>query len=114
MTNYRILSITLMLMMLMISSSVYAEIVNVKYRGPVDLKTFSCESVSRSSLVRRVCYDRREQYMIISLDGVYYHYCEIDPRTVSAFLGASSMGRFYNSSIKGKFDCRIHRVPSFK
>ncbi len=91
-----------------------AETVDVKYRGPVDLKTFACATVMRSSLVWRVCYDQREQYMIIDLQGTYYHYYEIDARTVWALLGASSMGRYYNSSIKGNFDCRTRRVPAYQ
>lgn len=91
-----------------------AETVNVKYRGVLDLAPFQCESVSRSSLVTRVCYDRKEQYMVIGLQGTYYHYCEIDPGTVAALRGAESMGRFFNSSIKGRFDCRTHRVPAYR
>lgn len=97
-----------------VAGLVNAETVNVKYRGPVDLKTFTCETVARSSLVKRVCYDQREQYMIINLQGTYYHYCEINARTVSALLGASSMGRYYLANIKGDFDCRTRRVPAYK
>jgi hypothetical protein len=97
-----------------LSGAALAEAVNVKYRGPVDLAPFQCESVSRSSLVTRVCYDRKEQYMIIGLQGTYYHYCEIDAGTVAALRGAESMGRFFNSNIKGRFDCRTHRVPAYK
>ncbi len=91
-----------------------AETVNVKYRGQVDLKPFACETVSRSSLVKRVCYDQRERYMIINLQGTYYHYCQIDSASVSALLGASSMGRYYNSRIKGHFDCRVKTMPAFR
>lgn len=97
-----------------ISGAAHAETVNVKYRGVVDLAPFQCESVSRSSLVTRVCYDRKEQYMVIGLQGTYYHYCEIDPGTVAALRGADSMGRYFNANIKGRFDCRTHRVPSYK
>lgn len=97
-----------------LSGAALAETVNVKYRGPVDLAPFQCESVSRSSLVTRVCYDRKEQYMVIGLQGTYYHYCEIDPGTVAALRGAASMGRFYNSNIKGNFDCRTRRVPVYR
>ena len=93
---------------------VHAETVNVKYRGPVDLAPFQCESINRSSLVTRVCYDRKEQYMVIGLQGTYYHYCEIDAATVSALRNAQSMGRFYNQAIKGKFDCRTRRVPTYR
>lgn len=104
----------LALSLLCIGNSANAETVNVKYRGPVDLKPFACQSVSRSSLVNRVCYDQREQYMVISLKGTYYHYCEIDAATVSALLKAPSMGRYYLSSIKGNFDCRTRRVPAYR
>jgi KTSC domain len=45
--------------------------------------------------------------------GTWYHYCEIDPGTVSSLLAAESMGRLYNASIKGNFDCRTHRVPAY-
>ena len=90
-----------------------SEIVDVKYRGPVDLNYFSCTNFDRSSLVRRVCYDRSNNYMVISLNGIYYHYCEIDSGTVASLLSADSMGRFYNASIKGRFDCRVNRVPSY-
>jgi hypothetical protein len=96
-----------------LSGTALGETVNVKYRGVVDLAPFQCESVNRSSLVTRVCYDRKEQYMIIGLQGTYYHYCEIDPGTVNALRGAESMGRFYNSNIKGRFDCRNRRVPAY-
>jgi len=99
---------------LSISGAAHAETVNVKYRGVVDLAPFQCESVSRSSLVTRVCYDRKEQYMVIGLQGTYYHYCEIDPGTVAALRSAESMGRFYNSNIKGRFDCRTRRMPAYK
>ena len=100
--------------LLSMSEIASAEAVIVKYRGPVDLKPFSCETVSRSSLVKRVCYDRKERYMIINLQGTYYHYCGIDAGTVSSLLGASSMGRYYNAAIKGNFDCRINKMPAYR
>ena len=90
-----------------------AETVFVKYRGIVDLAPFQCQDVERSSLVTRICYDRREQYLIIGLLGTYYHYCEIDSETISGLKTVQSMGRFYNSYIKGNFDCRIHKMPTY-
>ena len=90
-----------------------AESVYVKYRGDVDLKHFDCTDITRSSFIRRVCYDSRQEYMLVSLNGTFYHYCEIDTRTVSSLLEAPSMGRFYNASIKGSFDCRVRRVPQY-
>jgi KTSC domain len=90
-----------------------SESVDVKYRGRVDLTPFTCTDVTRSSFIKRVCYDGHNEYMLISLNGIFYHYCEIDDGTVSSLLNAPSMGRFYNASIKGQFDCRINRVPTY-
>jgi hypothetical protein len=90
-----------------------AESVHVKYHGEVDLKSFDCTDITRSGFINRVCYDQRNKYMLISLNGTFYHYCQIDAGTVSSLLNAPSMGRFYNSSIKGNFDCRMNRVPEY-
>jgi len=95
-----------------------AETVYVKYRGPVDLTPFACKAVTRSSLIKRICYDAANQYMIIKLRQTYYHYCEIDAGTVGDLKAAVSMGRYYMANIKGRgqdgtFDCRTHRVPDY-
>ena len=95
------------------ASKVRSESVAVKYNGLVDLKPFDCQDVSRSSFIKRVCYDRSNEYMLINLNGTYYHYCEIDNATVVALLSAQSMGRFFNSAVKGQFDCRTHKVPRY-
>lgn len=94
-----------------------AETVDVKYRGPVDLASFDCKLIERSSLVTRVCYLGKESYLVVRLKKTYYHYCDVDAATVRNFLAAASMGRFYNASIKdsgtgGKFSCKDKRPPS--
>lgn len=99
-------------------STAAGETVDVKYRGPVSLDSFKCQDTSRSTLVNRVCYDAAEEYMIIKLQGVYYHYCAIDAGTVTALLTAESLGRYYRANIlggatNGRFDCRFHRVPTY-
>ena len=91
----------------------WSEEAAVKYRGNVNLKPFDCRDITRSSFIQRVCYDKKNEYMLINLRGTYYHYCEIDSDTVSSLLGADSMGRYYNASIKGPFDCRTHRIPEY-
>jgi len=63
--------------------------------------------------VNRVCYDRQNEYMLIQLNGTYYHYCGIDSATVSALLAANSVGSDYNARIKGRFDCRITPPPKY-
>ncbi|RMX61914.1 KTSC domain-containing protein [Roseibium alexandrii] len=114
MTRYAIILIAL----LGFTSLAQSETVYVKYRGDILLDTFSCQSISRSSFVKRVCYQPETRYMILRLRSTYYHYCEVGSNVVTAFLGASSMGRFYNVNIRassngGLYDCRNHRVPSF-
>jgi hypothetical protein len=104
--------------LLMMPTSIVAETVDVKYRGPVDLSSFACADTPRSSFIQRVCYDQKERYMLINLRGTYYHYCELSAGMFDAFMAAGSMGQFYNKNIKGSgsdgpFDCRTHHVPSY-
>jgi hypothetical protein len=102
--------------LLLLTAEVRSATVDVKYRGPVDLKTFECRDTPRSSFIQRVCYDKPQSYMITNLKGFYYHYCELPPTTFDGLMGAPSMGQFYNQNIKGSgsdgpYDCRTHRVP---
>ena len=101
----------IIIVVLFSATAARAESVYVKYRGQVDLAPFECTDVMRSSLVKRVCFDSIKEYMLISLNGIYYHYCGIDGGTVSNLLSADSIGRFYNEVIKGSFDCRLVGVP---
>ncbi|ABE37247.1 conserved hypothetical protein [Rhodopseudomonas palustris BisB5] len=106
------------LIVLLLNAEVRSETVDVKYRGPVDLRTFECRDITRSSFIQRVCYDQAQAYMIISLKGTYYHYCELSRATFDSLMGAPSMGQFFNQTIKGTgsdgpFDCRTHRTPSY-
>ncbi|QGU20770.1 KTSC domain-containing protein [Mesorhizobium huakuii 7653R] len=103
---------------LLATTSAFAETVDVKYRGPVDLANFECSGELDSSVVKRVCYNADHAYMLIRLKQTWYHYCEIDQGTVSALLAAESKGAFYNESIKdaatgGKFGCRDKPIPQF-
>jgi hypothetical protein len=104
--------------LLLLTAEVRSETVDVKYHGPVDLKTFECRDTPRSSFIQRVCYDKPQLYMLINLKGTYYHYCELPPATFDRLMGAPSMGQFYNQNMKGSgsdgpYDCRTHRVPSY-
>jgi hypothetical protein len=44
--------------LLLLTAEVHSETIDVKYRGPVDLKTFECRDINRSSFIQRVCYDK--------------------------------------------------------
>lgn len=94
--------------------NVYAETVHVKYRGLVDLTPFECNQIDRSSFINRLCYDQNNKYVIVKLNTTYYHYCEVPKSITSSWLSASSMGRFYNSNIKGRYDCRVYYMPTYK
>jgi hypothetical protein len=107
------LAFSLTLLVVGVVGECRSETVDVKYRGSVELSPFACSTVDRSSFIRRVCYDAAHSYMIVKLNETYYHYCDIDSTTVDAFTAADSMGRFFNASIKGHFECRTGRVPSY-
>ena len=94
-------------------STTASETVMVKYRGPVDLAPFVCESTPQSSLVKRLCYDAKQQYVLVNLQGTWYHYCEVPAVTVNAWQRSESLGRFFNANMKGQYDCRVNRVPTY-
>lgn len=78
-----------------------AEIVDVRDRGSVDLKPFSCQDITRSSVISRVCYDDASRHMLVQRNAVYRQYCGLPKVTLDAFLNAPSMGRFFNTNIEG-------------
>lgn len=92
-----------------------AEEACVKSHKCISLDRFVCtETVS--SFVDRVCYAEAKRYMVIKLNGTYYHYCEIAPAVVAALLSAPSIGRYYSQNIKSSvvnraYDCRDYPVP---
>src|SRR4029079_5308110 len=87
-----------------------AESIDVRYRGPVNLKSFDCQDITRSSLIERVCYDEpnrsiprtvfierlcsdeANRYMLVRRNAVHSQYCELPKEVVVAFLNAPSMG----------------------
>lgn len=100
--------------------SLAAEEACIKYHKCISLDRFDCKPETRSSVVHRTCYAAQQRYLIIWLgkDNTAYHYCDVPPETVAEFRGADSMGRYYNSAIKGssnggKYDCRTHPIPDF-
>jgi len=104
---------TIVTALLLMPLAASAERVYVKYRGEVDLAPFKCEWVGRSSLVQRLCYDRSNQYLLVSLKGTYYHYCGLPAPVLKEWTSSDSMGRYYQARIKGNFDCRITPPPKY-
>ncbi|UPJ51483.1 KTSC domain-containing protein [Bradyrhizobium sp. 200] len=98
-----------------------AETVDVKDRGPVDLKAYNCQDVTRSSVISRVCYDTENRRMLVQRHAVYHQYCDLPKDTLDALLNAHSMGQFFNANImtagrdgNGPYGCRTPKVPSYQ
>lgn len=89
----------------------------IKYRSdPVDVADprFEYLDGGSSSFVDGAFYDANNGYLIISLNGTAYHYCGLPPGVWSTFTTASSLGSFYNTQIKGRFDCRTGTAPEYQ
>src|SRR5882672_10639888 len=118
-TGFQMIRSIVTVLVLLVTTPATSETVDVKYRGIVDLTSFACIDTPRSSFIQRVCYDKAQSYLLISLRGVYYQYCELPAETFDALVAAPSMGQFYNQKIKGSgfdgpFNCRTHNVPQYR
>jgi len=96
-----------------------AETVDVTDRGPVDLKPFNCQDVTRSSVISRVCYDAESRRMLVQHHAAYQQYCDLPKDKLDAFLNAPSMGWYYRANIEGAdgsgpYACRTDKVPSYQ
>ena len=103
-------------LLLACNSSNEEEYVDIKYReDSVDISEPRWEylDTSRSSFIGGAWYDDEEDYMIIELSGIKYHYCSMPESTWRRFKSAESFGSDYNSYIRGEFDCRENPFPSY-
>jgi hypothetical protein len=92
-----------------------AESVDVRYLGPVNLKSFNCQDITRSSLIERVCYDETTRHMVIRRNAVYDQYCELPKGVVDELLNAPSIGQYFNANIaatgkSGPYGCRTRKA----
>ena len=85
----------------LLTAPVGSERVDVKDRGTIDLATFECRDINRSSLIQRVCYDHAQRNLIVGIRGRYDDYCELPQQTFDGFMTAPSMGQFFNRNIRG-------------
>lgn len=95
----------------LVTAPIVSETVETGERRLVDLETFECRDITRSTVLQRVCYDRAQQDLIVAVDGRYDRYCGVAAETVDSLLGAPSMGRFFNQNIRretagGRYGCR--------
>jgi hypothetical protein len=79
------------LLTLLLTAPGFAEMVDVKYYGALDLAPFVCKDYTRSSFVKGICYDQSKAFMVIKLNATYYPHCEIDSATVALLHSTESM-----------------------
>lgn len=94
----------------LVAAPVVSETVEIGERH-IDLGTFECRDITRSTVLQRVCYDRAQQDLIVGISGAYDRYCSVPAATVERLLDAPSMGQFFNQNIRReatgwRFVCR--------
>jgi hypothetical protein len=102
--------------LLLLTAPIGTETVDVRDSGPLDLATFECRDINRSTVIQRVCYDPAQHAMIVAIKGRYDRFCELPAETFDRFMTAPSMGQFFNQNIGGlapdrRYDCRTKRPP---
>ena len=111
------LRILLLLFILFPSGAFGEDLLTVKYRSSsvdVDKPYFEVLDTSESSWIGGAWYDEGNQYMIINLNGTNYHHCGLLKEVWRGLKRASSFGSYYTKQIRGKYDCREHRVPEYE
>ena len=90
--------------------------INIKYRtDPININDsrFEYLNTSKSSFVRSAWYDEGNDYVLLNLKGVYYHYCNVPSSIWVSFKNANSFGKFYNKYIHQKYDCTRKNTPEY-
>ncbi|MFA5349194.1 MAG: KTSC domain-containing protein [Candidatus Paceibacterota bacterium] len=99
-----------------LETSYVPKYIYVKYRtDSVDIANPRWEylNTSESSFVGGAWYDDNNQYMIINLSGINYHYCGLPNSAWVSLKRTSSFGTYYNNYIKGNYDCRVYPIPQY-
>jgi hypothetical protein len=97
----------------LLTAPVGSETIDVGDRGTIDLQTFECRDINRSTLIQRVCYDRAQRYLIVGVKGRYNDYCALPQQTFDGLMTAPSMSQFFKENIRGsgsndRYDCSTH------
>ena len=105
-------SILRLILMLIPMIEIRAEVVDVRSHGSVELnENFDCRDIKRSSIIQRVCYQEKQRYLIVNIKGTYRQYCDVPISTYVAFMGAFSMGHYFEREIEpglngARYECR--------
>jgi len=90
------------------TTPVTTETVEVAGRGAIDLAPFSCSDTPRSTIIRRICYDRQRNHLLVRVGEGYSEYCRLPPVIFDTLTTAPSMGQFYRTRIAaaaGLYNC---------
>ena len=105
-----VIAVTIWIFLSVINGPIY-----VKYRtnGPVNIHASNFEPLNSSgSTVRGAWYDSSQEYMIINLNDTYYQYCGV-PASTWDWLKSVDSDAYYQTDIRGNFDCRVNHVPDY-
>ena len=90
--------------------------VNIKYRDSdvnIAASYFEEADIIANNLVDGAWYDESNKYMIIKLNGTYYHYCDMPTIAWEGLEGSNDPEDYYDDRIKGNYDCRLGYIPTY-
>ncbi|WP_407152317.1 KTSC domain-containing protein [Bradyrhizobium sp. ORS 86] len=95
----------------LLTAPIGPETIDIGNGGSVDLSTFECRDIRRSTIVQRVCYDAGQRMLLVAVRGSYQHYCGVSAATFDALMNAPSMGLYFNRVLRiagadGRYTCR--------
>ncbi|WP_375774942.1 KTSC domain-containing protein [Bradyrhizobium sp. ma5] len=98
------------LILSLFSAPVGPETVDLGNSTTVNLSSFECRDINRSTIVQRVCYSASERTLLVAVRGSYQHYCGVPTETYDALMIAPSMGVFLNRVLRiagadGRYAC---------
>ncbi|MES1148649.1 MAG: KTSC domain-containing protein [Bradyrhizobium guangdongense] len=96
----------------LLTAPIVSESVEIGGRDEIDLASFECRDINRSTVLQRVCYDPTERDLVIAINGTYDRYCGVPARTVDSLLGAPSMGQFFNRNIRRQVSSDRYACPA--
>jgi hypothetical protein len=80
---------------LLAAGEAHSDVVNVD-GAPIELDEFKCVEVTRSRMIRRVCFDEFSQIMVVDFSGKYRQFCRVGRSTAEAFLHVKSMAQYFS------------------
>jgi hypothetical protein len=96
----------------LLTAPIVSESVEIGGRDEIDLASFECRDINRSTVLQRVCYDPTKRDLVIAINGTYDRYCGVPARTVDRLLGAPSMGQFFNRTIRRQVSSDRYACPA--